>query len=115
MSDGGELRDLSELGDVFKGSLEQLEVGQVTVEEEEEEPYSYSPYLAGPEMCLTVEERNNLEFLVQRQVSACKDCMPVSLFQARVSAFLGTLQMDEMLTIFSISRKGRVHLIPVFY
>ena len=32
---------------------------------------------AGPEMCLTTEEKHRLTELFDKQVSACRDCMPV--------------------------------------
>ena len=33
--------------------------------------------MAGPEMCLTTEEKHRLTDLFNRQVSACRDCMPL--------------------------------------
>ena len=37
----------------------------------------YCSVITGPEMSLTTEEINHLDFMVLQQVTACKHCMPV--------------------------------------
>ena len=39
----------------------------------------YCSVIAGPEICLTTEEKSHLTYLFNKQVDACKDCMPVRL------------------------------------
>ena len=96
--------NLSKLREVLRGSPEKA---QEEEEEIETPTHSQIPLNSGPEMCLTVEEKDNLSQFADRQVSACRGCMPTSLFYARVSSYLGTLQMRDMLALFSISRKAQ--------
>ena len=85
--------------------------------------------MAGPEICLTTEEKSRLSELFNNQVTACKGCLPVrwvgkrfiiksrlgfmsdynvcSLFEIRVRSFTKTISMEEMLSVFSISRRAQ--------
>merc|ERR1712110_1028014 len=62
--------------------------------------------LAGPYMSLTTEENNRINNLVGKTQQILKSCCPVSLYQARIGQFMGTMSMEDMLKIFTLSRKA---------
>ena len=61
--------------------------------------------LTGPYMSLTIEENNSLKDLVDRTQLFLKSCCPVSLYQARIGHFMGTLPLEDMLKVFTLSRQ----------
>ena len=62
--------------------------------------------LSGPYMSLTTEENNRINNLVGRTQQILKSCCPVSLYQARIENFMGILSMEDMLKLFTLSRKA---------
>ena len=62
--------------------------------------------LLGPYMSLTTEENNCIKRLMDNTQQIIKSCCPVSLYQARIGMFMGTLSMEDMLRVFSLSRKA---------
>ena len=63
--------------------------------------------ITGPYMSITVEENNCIKRLVDNTQQILKRSCPVSLYQARVGQFMGTLSMEDMLKLFTISRKAQ--------
>ena len=61
--------------------------------------------MSGPYMSLTIEENNSLKDLVDRTQRILKSCCPVSLYQARIGHFMGTLSTADMLKVFTLSRQ----------
>lgn len=68
---------------------------------------SFMALIAGPYMSLTTEENNHIKYLVDKTQHILKSCCPVTLYQARVGHFMGTLSMDDMLKVFSLSRQAQ--------
>ena len=62
--------------------------------------------LSGPYMSLTTEENNRINNLVGRTQQILKSCCPVSLYQARIGNYMGTLSMEDMFKLFTLSRKA---------
>ena len=60
-----------------------------------------------PYMNLTMEETHSLDRLVTDTKHHLKECCPVSLWEARLGLHMGTLNHDEMLKIFTLSRKAQ--------
>ena len=67
---------------------------------------SFISVLAGPYMSLTTEENNSINNLVGETQQILKSCCPVSLYQARIGQFLGTMSIEDMLKIFTLSKKA---------
>jgi len=61
--------------------------------------------MSGPYMSLTIEENNCVKNLVDRTQLILKSCCPVSLYQARIGNFMGTLSLEDMLKVFTLSRQ----------
>ena len=62
---------------------------------------------SNPYMNMTMEESYCLDKLVTDTKHHLKECCPVSLWQARIGLFMGTITSDEMLKIFTLSRKAQ--------
>ena len=58
-------------------------------------------------MNLTFEESSCVKSLVSDTQSILRTCVPISLYQARIGMFLGTLSMEEMLNVFATSKKSQ--------
>ena len=82
---------------------------QVKRENNDESNYRRSDLslITGPYMSITVEENNCIKRLVDNTQQILKRSCPVSLYQARVGQFMGTLSMEDMLKLFTISRKAQ--------
>ena len=68
---------------------------------------SSTALISGPYMSLTTEENNRIKYLVDKTQQILKSCCPVALYQARVGNFMGTLSMDDMLKVFTLSRQAQ--------
>ena len=68
---------------------------------------SSTALISGPYMSLTTEENNRIKYLVDQTQQILKSCCPVTLYQARVGNFMGTLSMDDMLKVFTLSRQAQ--------
>ena len=68
---------------------------------------SFITLISGPYMSLTTEENNRIKHLVDQTQQILKSCCPVTLYQARVGNFMGTLSMDDMLKVFTLSRQAQ--------
>lgn len=58
-------------------------------------------------MNLTFEESKCVKSLVNDTQSILRTCVPISLYQARIGIFLGTLSMEDMCSVFAISKKSQ--------
>jgi len=68
---------------------------------------SRTSVIQGPEMVFSAEELN---FLAREKIvhqGHLRATCPVTMYQARVGLFLGTLSLDEMLFLFSAGRKSQ--------
>merc|ERR1719418_189667 len=52
-------------------------------------------------------EANKLQLLINDTQFTLRQCCPVFLFQARVGQFLGTLSVQEMMKVFTLSRQAQ--------
>ena len=59
--------------------------------------------MSGPYMSLT--KNNCIKNLADRTQRILKSCCPVSLYQARIGNFMGTLSLEDMLKVFTLSRR----------
>eukprot|EP00092_Neocalanus_flemingeri_P012947 GFUD01013946.1.p1 GENE.GFUD01013946.1~~GFUD01013946.1.p1 ORF type:complete len:796 (+),score=184.42 GFUD01013946.1:66-2453(+) len=114
---------LDTLVEVEAGNAKEKEENQVTINYNSEtftdplftnEDDSIAPrttgqvsVIQGPEMVFTVEELNFLEKNKIIQEGHLRSTCPVSLYQARVGLFLGTLSMEGMLMVFAAGRKSQ--------
>ena len=64
-------------------------------------------WMSNPDMKLTMEESSYIFKLSSENGFLMKSCVPVSLLQARVGAFMGTMSMDDLLRVFGLSRKAQ--------
>ena len=103
------LSTLDEVETRNRNSNEPLDLKNYTRQQlnfENESPGNSSiALMSGPYMSLTIEENNCIKNLVDRTQLIIKSCCPVSLYQARVGNFMGTLSLEDMLRVFTLSRQ----------
>ena len=71
-----EMENRQELRGDWKSDLENYQEVR-RLESHRESVLGYCSVITGPEMSLTTEEINHLDYMVLQQVTACKHCMPI--------------------------------------